>query len=244
MSGDGWNRLFNYQRDALVKLPVWTTEEDRRRALSYADRKLDAQAAINAVQAGQPAPADLGVIVAVARYEDAGWMPDGCFDRWRRWVLRGTEQMAVTDLVRWLGDVEIRLRQEHNLAIPAGLDAKGRRAHKIVVAYLREHGCADVGCKVFHAPADWAKRHEYGARSHLVIAYDGGGSVRPVFSMDAAYAVDCDHYQRTGKSREPYGLYEGMQRKLRAAGLYFEECTGWYSAVYSTDSADSSAEDA
>ena len=37
----------------------------------------------------------------------------------------------------------------------------------------------------------------------------------------------------TGKTHEPYGLYEGMQAKLREAGLYFEECTRWYSAVYS-----------
>ena len=35
------NRLTNGQRDALVKLPVWTTEADRRVALSYAHRHLD-----------------------------------------------------------------------------------------------------------------------------------------------------------------------------------------------------------
>jgi len=110
---DGWNRLFNYQRDALVKLPVWTTEEDRRRALSYADRSLDVEAAIDAARAGRRAP-DLGVIVAIARYEEAGWMPDGCFDRWRRWVFRGTEQMTAADLVQWLGDVESRMQQERN----------------------------------------------------------------------------------------------------------------------------------
>lgn len=109
------NRLFNYQRDVLVKLPVWTTEEDRRRALSYADWQLQAQAAIDAVQSGLPAPAGLGVIVAVARYEDAGWMPDGCFNRWRRWVFGGAEQMTVSDLVQWLGAVEKRKQQELDL---------------------------------------------------------------------------------------------------------------------------------
>lgn len=235
---DGWNRMFNYQRDVLVKLPVWTTEEDRRRALSYADRQLDAQAVIDAVQAGQPAPANSGVVVAIARYEDAGWMPDGCFDRWRRWVLRGTEQMKVPDLVQWLDDVEQKLRQERDFAMPDGLTAQGRRAHEIIVAYLKQRGFSDNStCKAFYAPAEWAAREEaYGTKSHLVVVYDGG-AIRPVFSMDAAYDLDCAVYQETGKKREPYELYEGMQAKLREAGLYFEECTGYYSAIYSVEAA-------
>jgi hypothetical protein len=58
-----------------------------------------------------------------------------------------------------------------------------------------------------------------------------------VFNLDAAYELDCAHYRKTGKSREPYALYEGMQEKLREAGLYFEECTRWYCAVYSTEAA-------
>lgn len=41
-----------------------------------------------------------------------------------------------------------------------------------------------------------------------------------MFSMDAAY------------DRGTYALYEGLQEKLHEAGLYFEECTNWYSAVY------------
>ena len=132
----------------------------------------------------------------------------------------------------------------HDLDMPEGLSEIGRRAYEIIVAYLAAHGRAETdGCKAFYTPAEWsAKGYEYGGRSHLVIAYDRG-SLRPVFSMDAAYDLDCDHYQRTGKSREPYALYEGLRVKLREAGLYFEECTRWYSAVYSIDSADSAAED-
>jgi hypothetical protein len=81
---------------------------------------------------------------------------------------------------------------------------------------------------------EWKAREEkYGTESHLIVVYDGG-ALRPVFSMDAAYDLDCGHYQQTGKKREPYALYEGMQEKLREAGLYFEECTGFYAAVYST----------
>jgi hypothetical protein len=118
MLGDGYNRMFNYQRDALVKITVWTTEDDRRRALSYADRNLDVQTAIDAMQAGNPVPDNFGVILAAARYEDAGWMPDGCFDRWRRWatvgstgVFNGVERKSVDELVRWLGEVERGLKQ-------------------------------------------------------------------------------------------------------------------------------------
>ena len=138
----------------------------------------------------------------------------------------------------------VAIDKSADLDMPEGLNDLGRRAHEVVVAYLNEHGLTDTrGCKAFYTPAEWiADGQEYGARSHLVIAYDRG-ALRPVFSMDAAYDLDCDHYQRTGKSREPYALYEGLRVKLREAGLYFEECTRWYSAVYSIDSADSAAED-
>jgi hypothetical protein len=104
-----WNRLFNYQRDGLVKLSVRTTEAERRRALSYVDRKL---VDVNKALAGEVI-SDLGLIVAIARYEDAGWMPDGCMERWRRWKIgtpRGVEQKSVDELVQWLEEAEQRLR--------------------------------------------------------------------------------------------------------------------------------------
>ena len=125
----------------------------------------------------------------------------------------------------------------HDLAMPEGLAKPGLRAYKIIVAYLKEHDFSDNGgCKAFYSPAEWAAREEsYGTKSHLVVVYDGG-ALRPVFSMDAAYDLDCQRYRETGKTRTPYSLYEGMQEKLREAGLYFDECTSWYSAVYSVQS--------
>ena len=125
-----------------------------------------------------------------------------------------------------------------DLNMPESLDEPGRRAYEIIVAYLKERGVSDNGgCKAFYSPAEWAAREEsYGTKSSLVIVYDGG-AMRPVFSMDAAYDLDCAIYQETGKKREPYSLYEGMQAKLREAGLYFEECTRWYSAIYSAEGA-------
>ena len=124
-----------------------------------------------------------------------------------------------------------------DLDMPEGLAEPGRRAYEIIVTYLKEHGFSDNGtCKAFYAPAEWAAREEaYGTQSHLVVVYDGG-AIRPVFSMDAAYDLDCANYQETGKTRAPYSLYEGMQKKLHAAGLYFEECTRGYCAIYSVTS--------
>ncbi len=125
-----------------------------------------------------------------------------------------------------------------NLAMPEGLSDAGRRAHEIIVAYLQAHELTNTGgCKAFYSPAEWAEREEsYGLTSHLVVVYDGG-DMRPAFSMDAAYDLDCAVYRETGKQRQPYALYEGMQEKLREAGLYFEECTRWYAAVYSVERA-------
>lgn len=124
-----------------------------------------------------------------------------------------------------------------DLVMPESLDEPGRRAYEIIVAYLQEHDCANTGgSKAFYSPVEWSARNEsYGAKSHLVVVH--GGAMRPVFSMDAAYDLDCANYQETGKTREPYSLYEGMQKKLHAAGLYFEECTRGYCAIYSVEAA-------
>lgn len=124
--------------------------------------------------------------------------------------------------------------KSRDLDMPEGLDEKGQKAYAIVVEYLKALDLTDTGgCKAFYSPGAWRVRGEsYGTKSHLVIVYDGG-DLRPVFNMDAAYDLDCMVYRKTGKTREPYSLYETMQDKLRDAGMYFEECTSWYCAVYS-----------
>lgn len=126
------------------------------------------------------------------------------------------------------------MKLDQALTMPEGLNSAGQRAHEIIVAYLQQHELTHTGgCKAFYSPAEWKHREEqYGTEGHLIVVYDGG-DMRPVFSMDATYDLDCAIYQETGKQREPYSLYEGMQAKLREAGFYFEECTRWYSAVYS-----------
>jgi hypothetical protein len=120
----GWNRLTNALREALTVLPIWTTEDDRRWALSYADRYLAgareivtvAREIVTAVREGREAPSNLGEIIAVARYEDAGWKPVGGFERWRRQRLPGFEQLDVTALVQWLGSIESDMQRKlHDL---------------------------------------------------------------------------------------------------------------------------------
>ena len=104
-----------------------------------------------------------------------------------------------------------------DLAMPAGLDAKGRLAHRIIAKFLRDEGLTYTGgCRAFYSPAEWSGRGEqYGTTSHLIVVYDGG-DLRECMSLDGSYKV-----------------YERLDQRLRAAGLYSEECTCWYTAIYS-----------
>ena len=123
-----------------------------------------------------------------------------------------------------------KLNKGHDLDMPPGLNDAGQRAYKLIVEYLKRHNLTNTGgCKAFYSPTEWKDREEvYGSDAHLVVVYDGG-DMRPVFNIGVAYYDDC-------ATRKPYSLYEGMQAALREAGLYFDECTSWYSAVYSVDS--------
>jgi hypothetical protein len=110
------NRLINYQRDALVKLPVRTTEDERRRALSYTDRDLmrAAEQLIQIIQGEGLLPQNLGLLVAIARYEDNGWMPDGEFSRWRRWNGGHSESKTIDALVQWLEEYELSQQESRH----------------------------------------------------------------------------------------------------------------------------------
>jgi hypothetical protein len=111
-----------------------------------------------------------------------------------------------------------------DLTMPAGLDDKGQKAYQIIVEYLQANKLTTTELRAFYAPTEWRERgEEYGGESHLVVMYDGATSLKRVFSMDACYA--------SGRA-EGYKHYEAMQDKLAEAGLFFEECTQWYSAIY------------
>jgi len=98
-----------------------------------------------------------------------------------------------------------------DLRRPEGLSARGEEAWRAVTSFLSERGLTQTGgCRAFYSPEEWRKRGEkYGVNSELVIVYDGG-DVRAVCGMGRGPVDD----------------------RLKALGLYIEECTGWYSAVY------------
>lgn len=72
------------------------------------------------------------------------------------------------------------------------------------------------GCKAFYSPDEWAKRGEhYGKDSLLIVVHDGG---------DLSYACNLD--------KGMWGMHDRLVRTLAKHGLYIEQCTCWYSAIY------------
>jgi len=126
-----------------------------------------------------------------------------------------------------------------NLCMPERLSADGKRAYNIIKKYLDNFSHIDTGgCRAFYSPKEWEDRGEQdGIRSKLIVVYDGG-SLRPYFNMDAAYEAHCmvaEFYKESGDIEmleSPYDSYEKLNAALRKEGLYFEECTNWYAAVY------------
>ncbi len=105
-----------------------------------------------------------------------------------------------------------------NLEIPDDLAPEARKAAEILIAVAREELGHDpsAGCRSFYSAAEWrARGEEYGRQSLLVVVHDGG---------DLAPMLNYDYMC--------YPLIEELERKLRAVGLYAENCTCWYSAIY------------
>lgn len=113
------------------------------------------------------------------------------------------------------------------LAKPEGLDAKGERAYEVITAFLKARGMTYTGgCKAFYSPKEWRERgEEYGLKSCLIVAHDGGDHAR-AFSMDACYV--------RGRAEE-YEVHESMQKTLGKVGCFAEQCTIWYTAIYSNE---------
>ena len=83
--------------------------------------------------------------------------------------------------------------------------------------FLAEHDITYTGgCTPFYSPEEWRHRGEdYGTNSHLIVVYDGG-------DLSALFGGCLG------------ALYDDLTQSLNAHGLYFEHCTAWYSAVYSS----------
>lgn len=104
-------------------------------------------------------------------------------------------------------------------AKPEGLSPAGERAYEAIMKVLRAHEATETGgCTSFYSPEQWKDRgEEYGRNAELIVVYDGG---------------DLGQFFSLGHSYPSYKTYEVMRKALETAGLYFEECTGWYAAVY------------
>jgi hypothetical protein len=99
--------------------------------------------------------------------------------------------------------------------IPDGLSAKGRKAAETLVK-LAGKGADGGGCRAFYTPEEWADRGEqYGLKSLLIICHDGG---------DLAPFLNWDYCA--------YAKTEKAITALSEHGVYAEQCTGWYTAIY------------
>lgn len=103
--------------------------------------------------------------------------------------------------------------------IPNGLTRKGREAATLIRDFLREKDITETGGGGrFYTPREWRDRGEkYGTESLLIVTHDGGDHA-PAFNMD--YLA--------------YELMEELRVRLSAIGVFPEQCTSWYSAIYPT----------
>jgi len=101
-----------------------------------------------------------------------------------------------------------------NNKMPENLSDAGKTAYEIIMGVMGD--VETGGCITFYSPEQWKERkEEYGTRSELIICYDGG---------DVGKYFSYDEYN--------YTLIDKMSDALEKAGLYSEQCTCWYSAVY------------
>ncbi len=105
----------------------------------------------------------------------------------------------------------------NNWPIPEGLSPAGVTAAEAIRDFLVERGVDDHGGGGrFYSPTEWHNRGErYGLTSLLIVAHDGGDHA-PAFNLDY----------------EQYGLHEALRARLSEHGLWAEQCTSWYTAIY------------
>ncbi|WP_422626945.1 hypothetical protein [Rhodococcus sp. (in: high G+C Gram-positive bacteria)] len=101
--------------------------------------------------------------------------------------------------------------------VPDGLNPLGKTvAETIRKFFVDQQIDRHDGGGSFYSPQEWADRdEEYGLGSLLVITHDGGSH---------AVAFDPEYHGS--------GVQESFRKELSAIGVYVENCTSWYSAVY------------
>lgn len=103
------------------------------------------------------------------------------------------------------------------LAIPTKLCPLGQAAAEVILAVLRREDRARTGgCRAFYSPAEWeARREAYGQDAVLIVVHDGGDHM-------AHFAYECQDTE----------AINSMADALRPLGLFSEQATVWYSALY------------
>lgn len=101
---------------------------------------------------------------------------------------------------------------------PEGLSELGNKAYDAIMAFLEDHDMKYTGgCKAFRSPQEWEEREEeFGTDSELLVVHDGG-DLSHIFNLDKA---------------DPE-LYQKIQAALDKQGVFAEQCTSWYTAIYS-----------
>ena len=89
--------------------------------------------------------------------------------------------------------------------------AEAENAYHAIMKVLNNNDARYAGGqKVFYSRADWVLRgEEYALNSEFVVVYDGGPHQQFFTTNDIE-----------------------IQKALNNEGFYFEQCTGWYGAVY------------
>lgn len=101
--------------------------------------------------------------------------------------------------------------------IPGNLCPLGKKSAEGIHQFLVENDLTSHGGGGrFYSPQEWKDRDEaHGTESLLVITHDGG-------SHAAAFNSDYERYE----------LMDELREKMEEIGVYIEQCTSWYSAVY------------
>jgi len=99
-----------------------------------------------------------------------------------------------------------------------GLSAEEKAIAKKVLSIIQKNIAkpSGGGCRAFYTAKEWQERGEdYGQGADLIIVHDGGDQA-PFFNID--YMA--------------YDAMEEMRQALEEVGAYAEQCTSWYSAIY------------
>ena len=101
--------------------------------------------------------------------------------------------------------------------IPEGLCPLGQTAVETLWEFFTQKGIEyHGGGGRFYSPAQWAERGEqWGLKRVLVVTHDGGDQV-------GAFNLDYEQYE----------LNHELIERLSRHNLYAEQCTSWYSAIY------------